>query len=61
MVKLQIQTLAPQLEQQIRETLTYQGKVAAIRLYKRETGCRLQEARATVDRIGRDIQPGQAP
>ncbi len=61
MVKLQIQPLAPKLEQQIRDILTYEGKIAAISMYKRETGCRLKEARAAVDRIERDIEPGQAP
>ena len=61
MVKLQIQTISPQVQREIIETLTYRGKIAAIRQYKRHAGCRLQEARLTVDRLSREIEPGQAP
>jgi len=60
MAKMRFENLQPQFEQQILQTLTYQGKIAAIKLYIEHTGCRLREARQAIDRISHGIEPGQA-
>ena len=61
MAKLQIDAMAPEMERELVGILTAQGRVAAMRFYKIRTGCRLKVARAMVDRIGREIEPGPAP
>lgn len=60
MEKLNSKALMPEMEQEIIATLTYKGKIAAIRLFMEYTECRLKEAKAAVEKIGREIQPGQA-
>ncbi|MEZ4776086.1 MAG: hypothetical protein R3D00_23130 [Bacteroidia bacterium] len=60
MEKLNSKALMPEMEQEIIATLTYKGKIAAIRLFMEYTDCRLKEAKIAVEKIGREIQPGQA-
>ena len=52
--------LPPAEHQEVIATLVYQGKIAAIKLYMKLADCRLQQAKNAVERIGREIQPGQA-
>ena len=52
--------LMPTQQQEVIATLVYKGKIAAIKLYMKFAGCRLQEAKNAVERIGNEIQPGQA-
>ncbi len=58
--KVQIQSLVPELEQEVMATLVYNGKIAAIKLYRKYANCRLSEAKYAVDRLGMEIVPGQA-
>lgn len=60
MEKMNIKPLRPEMEQEIIATLIYKGKIAAIRMFMEYTECRLRDAKAAVEKIGREIQPGQA-
>lgn len=60
MQKMRNLMLSPQKEQEVIGTLTYKGKLAAIKLYLEYTGCRLKEAKVAVEKLGTDIEPGQA-
>ncbi|MDX2247700.1 MAG: hypothetical protein SF052_13030 [Bacteroidia bacterium] len=57
---MNIKPLRPEMEQEIIATLIYKGKIAAIRMFMEYTECRLRDAKAAVEKIGREIQPGQA-
>ena len=56
----QIKSIQPKKEQEVVATLTYQGKIAAIRLYMKYAECRLQEAKSAVEKLSAEIEPGQA-
>ena len=56
----QRKSIQPQKEQEVVVTLTYHGKIAAIRLYMKYAECRLQEAKVAVERLSTEIEPGQA-
>ena len=43
--------LSPQKEQEVIGTLTYKGKLAAIKLYLAYTGCRLTEAKVAAEMV----------
>lgn len=60
MEKRQHKLLTPEAEQEVRETLIYQGKIAAIKLYMKYVPCRLSEAKKAVEKIGESIEPGPA-
>lgn len=60
MQKMRNLMLSPQKEQEVIGTLTYKGKLEAIKLYLAYTGCRLKEAKVAVEKLGQDIEPGQA-
>jgi ribosomal protein L7/L12 len=60
MENLQIQALMPEHEQEVMATLVYKGKIAAIKLFMKYADCRLSHAKIAVDRLGREIVPGQA-
>lgn len=60
MEKLRIKALEPQSENKVKSTLTYQGKIAAIKLYMKFADCRLREAKLAVEKLGQEIEPGQA-
>lgn len=48
------------INEEVTSTLIYKGRIAAIKLYMKLAKCRLQEAKNAVEKIGRNIQPGQA-
>ena len=52
--------LMPNQQQEVIATLVYKGKIAAIKLFMKLAGCRLKEAKKAVEKIGIEIQPGQA-
>ncbi|MEM7373946.1 MAG: hypothetical protein AAF587_35470 [Bacteroidota bacterium] len=56
----QRKSLKPQVEEEILATLTYKGKIAAIKLYMKHANCRPEEARKVVEHMGQEIEPGQA-
>ena len=60
MVKVQYKPLAPSMERDLMDTLTYKGKIAAMKLYIEYTGARVKDAKYAIDRLGREIEPGQA-
>jgi len=60
MEKLRINALKPQREDKVKDTLTYQGKIAAIKLYMKFADCRLREAKIAVEKLGQEIEPRQA-
>ncbi|MEL6670654.1 MAG: hypothetical protein AAFR61_00620 [Bacteroidota bacterium] len=60
MDKSRVRHLQPEMRQEVILTLIYKGKVPAIKLYMKHTGCRLTEAKGAVERLGFEIEPGQA-
>lgn len=58
--KVQILPLMPELEQEVMATLVYNGKIEAIKLYRKYANCRLSQAKYAVDRLSLEIVPGQA-
>ena len=60
MEKVNIKALKPQRSEKIKSTLIYQGKIAAIKLYMKFADCRLREAKVAVEKLGQEIEPGQA-
>ena len=60
MEKMMVSFLKPDKEQEVVSTLIYEGKIAAIKLYMKYASCRLREAKVAVEKLGRDIEPGQA-
>jgi ribosomal protein L7/L12 len=60
MDKVQVRPLKNDLEQKVVRALIYQGKIEAIKLYMEYTDCRLGQAKIAVDKIGHQIEPGQA-
>ncbi|MEL6845853.1 MAG: hypothetical protein AAFP02_21815 [Bacteroidota bacterium] len=48
------------MERDLMDTLTYKGKIAAMKLYIEYTGARVKDAKYAIDRLGREIEPGQA-
>lgn len=60
MENVRIKPLKPQSEDKVKVTLTYQGKIAAIKLYMKYADCRLREAKIAVEKLGQEIEPGQA-
>ena len=60
MQNVRIKPLEPQREDKVKVTLTYQGKIAAIKLYMKYADCRLREAKIAVEKLGQEIEPGQA-
>ncbi len=60
MVRVQFKPIAPQLERDILDLLTYKGKIAAMKRYIEITGARVHDAKIAVDRMSRNIEPGQA-
>ena len=60
MQNVRIKPLEPPREDKVKVTLTYQGKIAAIKLYMKYADCRLREAKIAVEKLGQEIEPGQA-
>jgi ribosomal protein L7/L12 len=60
MEKTQINPLRMQQEQEVITTLTYQGKIAAIKKYMKFSGARLDQAKMAVERLAQEIEPGPA-
>ncbi len=60
MKKVRFNPIERQLEQEIVEMLIQKGKVAAMRLYIDRSGARVREAKLAIDRLSREIEPGQA-
>lgn len=52
--------IPPKKEQEIISALMYQGKIAAIKIYMKYADCRLREAKSAVEKLGHEIEPGQA-
>ncbi|MEO0895548.1 MAG: hypothetical protein AAFY71_04090 [Bacteroidota bacterium] len=60
MVRVQYKPIEPKLEKDILDLLTYKGKIPAMKRYIEMTGARVHDAKVAVDRLSREIQPGQA-
>ncbi|RMG18032.1 MAG: hypothetical protein D6730_23330 [Bacteroidetes bacterium] len=60
MENVRIKALEPERVDKVKSTLTYQGKIAAIKLYMKYADCRLREAKIAVEKLGQEIEPGQA-
>lgn len=60
MEKMLVKELRPEFVQEVVSTLTYKGKIAAIKLYMNYADCRLREAKMAVDKMSNEIEPGQA-
>lgn len=56
----QVKILAPELREALMFTLVHRGRVAAMKLYKEQTQARLDEAKNIVEKLAREVEPGQA-
>ena len=58
MANSRMKALAPRKEQEVIAALTYQGEIAAIKLYMKYANCRLRDAKVAVEKLGQEIEPG---
>lgn len=60
MRNIQHKPLTNKQELEIKKTLIYKGKIAAIKLIIKLTRCRVDEGKQIVEKIGQQIEPGPA-